>query len=53
MYPFKARAEDELSFEVGDVITVTGEADENWWMGEKSDGQKGYFPTSYVVLLGE
>ncbi|TFK69203.1 BAR-domain-containing protein [Pluteus cervinus] len=49
VYDFSGAA-DELSFKVGDEITVLNEVLEGWWMGEL-DGKKGLFPTAYVDVL--
>ncbi|KAG8755792.1 hypothetical protein FRC14_003673, partial [Serendipita sp. 396] len=46
LYAF-AGAEDELSMEVGDEITVLSEPSETWWMGE-CKGIKGLFPVNYT-----
>ena len=48
MYDFTARENSELSFKVGDIITVTSQ-DGEWWKGE-INGKKGEFPSNYVQL---
>ncbi|CAG8563360.1 12818_t:CDS:2 [Acaulospora colombiana] len=55
-FPFVAR-DDELGFEVGDIIYVTDTSDEVWWKGAKDDGTGkfvlGFFPKTYVVPENE
>ncbi|KAM9410329.1 intersectin-2b isoform 2-T2 [Pholidichthys leucotaenia] len=46
-----AKTDNHLSFEKDDVIQVL-EQQENWWLGELN-GEKGWFPKTYVTLLGE
>lgn len=41
---------DELSFKVGDEITVLQETVDDWWLGEL-DGRKGLFPSNHVTAL--
>lgn len=39
--------ENELSFRVGDVISVHLMVDHDWWWGE-ANGFNGWFPASFV-----
>lgn len=39
--------DDELSMEVGNVITIVDKADEHWWRGELH-GNVGIFPSNFV-----
>ncbi|SAM07262.1 hypothetical protein [Absidia glauca] len=51
IFDFEAQAADELSFDIGDLITVVEPVDEGWWMGEMDqDGIKhrGIFPVDYT-----
>ncbi|OWF43900.1 intersectin-1-like isoform X1 [Mizuhopecten yessoensis] len=50
LYPWKAKKDNHLSFNKGDIITVK-EQQEMWWSGELN-GQVGWFPKSYVKLKG-
>ena len=50
LYRFKSTIDGELGFEKGDIITVIARESEyeDWWHGELN-GQRGIFPTHYVV----
>ncbi|XP_054706164.1 intersectin-1-like [Uloborus diversus] len=49
LFPWKAKKENHLSFNKGDVITVKEQQD-MWWYGEFQD-KLGWFPKSYVKLI--
>ncbi|XP_072313591.1 jouberin isoform X2 [Eucyclogobius newberryi] len=49
LYDYKANRSDELTIHRGDVIQVLYKDNENWWFGQVSNGQQGYFLASYVV----
>jgi hypothetical protein len=42
---------DELTFKVGDEITVIHEVLDDWWLGALSDGRKGLFPATYTETI--
>ncbi|ELU10913.1 hypothetical protein CAPTEDRAFT_88744, partial [Capitella teleta] len=44
---YRARDEDELSIEVGDVLTCLIKNSSGWWEGVKN-GKSGIFPCQYV-----
>ncbi|CAH3182444.1 unnamed protein product [Porites lobata] len=50
LYPYRAKKDDHLSFNKNDVIIVKEQQD-MWWSGELN-GNMGWFPKSYVKLLG-
>ena len=50
LYPYRAKKDDHLSFNKNDVIIVKEQQD-MWWSG-KLNGNMGWFPKSYVKLLG-
>ncbi|CEP15455.1 hypothetical protein [Parasitella parasitica] len=52
LYAFKSELEGDLSFQAGDVITVTQKTDsqDDWWTG-RLNGQLGSFPANYVEVL--
>uniref|UniRef100_A0A3B4B6Z3 SH3 domain-containing protein n=1 Tax=Periophthalmus magnuspinnatus TaxID=409849 RepID=A0A3B4B6Z3_9GOBI len=49
LYDYKANRSDELTIHRGDVIQVLYKDNENWWFGQLSNRQQGYFLASYVV----
>lgn len=49
LYPWKAKKENHLSFNKGDIIHVK-EQQEMWWSGDLN-GQTGWFPKSYVKMV--
>ncbi|XP_068698722.1 intersectin-1-like isoform X2 [Montipora foliosa] len=50
LYPYRAKKDDHLTFNKNDVIIVREQQD-MWWSGELN-GSVGWFPKSYVKLLG-
>lgn len=50
LYEFWAENPAELSFQLGDIITVVNKEDEGWWEGELN-GKKGLFPANYVEIV--
>ncbi|XP_013855150.1 arf-GAP with SH3 domain, ANK repeat and PH domain-containing protein 1 [Austrofundulus limnaeus] len=55
IYDCQADNEDELTFVEGEVIIVTGEEDQEWWIGhiEGDPDRKGVFPMSFVHILSD
>ncbi|XP_042284332.1 arf-GAP with SH3 domain, ANK repeat and PH domain-containing protein 1a isoform X2 [Thunnus maccoyii] len=55
IYDCQADNEDELTFAEGEVIVVTGEEDQEWWIGhiEGQPDRKGVFPMSFVHILSD
>ncbi|KFM70235.1 hypothetical protein X975_27218, partial [Stegodyphus mimosarum] len=49
LFPWKAKKENHLSFNKGDIINVKEQQD-MWWYGEFQD-KLGWFPKSYVKLI--
>ncbi|KAF9295079.1 hypothetical protein BGZ88_002824 [Linnemannia elongata] len=46
---YDAEKSDELTLQVGDIISVSDNSDPGWWVGEKvKDGQAGWFPANFV-----
>ncbi|CAO3632250.1 unnamed protein product [Cunninghamella blakesleeana] len=51
IFDFQAESNDELSFHIGDIITVVEPVDEGWWWGEMENQgmkHKGIFPVNYT-----
>ena len=46
-WEYKANEPGELSFSVGDLITVVTEDPSGWWIGE-INGVKGQFPLNFT-----
>ncbi|XP_029970667.1 arf-GAP with SH3 domain, ANK repeat and PH domain-containing protein 1-like [Salarias fasciatus] len=55
IYDCQADNDDELTFAEGEVIIVTGEEDQEWWIGhiEGQPDRKGVFPMSFVHILSD
>ncbi|XP_008394869.1 arf-GAP with SH3 domain, ANK repeat and PH domain-containing protein 1 isoform X5 [Poecilia reticulata] len=55
IYDCQADNDDELTFAEGEVIIVTGEEDQEWWIGhiEGDPDRKGVFPMSFVHILSD
>uniref|UniRef100_A0A7N8YC69 ArfGAP with SH3 domain, ankyrin repeat and PH domain 1a n=1 Tax=Mastacembelus armatus TaxID=205130 RepID=A0A7N8YC69_9TELE len=55
IYDCQADNDDELTFAEGEVIIVTGEEDQEWWIGhiEGQPERKGVFPMSFVCILSD
>ncbi|XP_017262097.1 arf-GAP with SH3 domain, ANK repeat and PH domain-containing protein 1 isoform X4 [Kryptolebias marmoratus] len=55
IYDCQADNDDELTFVEGEVIIVTGEEDQEWWIGhiEGDPDRKGVFPMSFVHILSD
>nr|XP_033788921.1 arf-GAP with SH3 domain, ANK repeat and PH domain-containing protein 1 isoform X3 [Geotrypetes seraphini] len=55
MYDCQADNDDELTFVEGEVVIVTGEEDQEWWIGhiEGQPERKGVFPVSFVHILSD
>lgn len=52
IYDYTAENDEQLSFKVGDLITVLEEREGGWWKGSL-DGKDGLFPANYVEYLAE
>jgi len=51
LYEFQAQGADELSFQAGEKLIVTGEVN-GWYLGKSEDGTRvGIFPSNYVTML--
>jgi hypothetical protein len=50
-FKYVASNEDELSFEIGDMITFTEDIEEGWAKGETENGDSGLYPTNFVKVI--
>ena len=53
MYDYKGQRSDELTMFAGETILLLYKDSDLWWMGEKEDGEQGFFPANYVTLTEE
>ena len=51
LYEYSTDDSTSLSFRAGDVIQVLKQLDSGWWDGIVN-GQRGWFPSNYCVLVG-
>lgn len=49
IFAYRAKNPKEISLEVGDIITVTNNADLDWWEGILPNGKRGWFPSNYCT----
>ena len=51
-YRYAARTQDDLSFEKGEKLIVTGSTEGDWWLAKSQlTGREGYIPRNYVAPL--
>ncbi|KAK6733972.1 hypothetical protein RB195_017628 [Necator americanus] len=52
VHTYNKNQDDELSLEVGDMVNILRKMPDGWFFGERSsDGQSGWFPSSYVQQI--
>lgn len=51
LFSYGGQHEDELCFEIGDIITLISKDEEAWWKGSTADGRTGVFPSNYVEII--
>ena len=49
-YAFAPSNVDELALEKGDLITILGRPEPEWFDGRNARGERGLFPRAYVKL---
>eukprot|EP00730_Choanoeca_flexa_P009898 TRINITY_DN14320_c0_g1_i1.p1 TRINITY_DN14320_c0_g1~~TRINITY_DN14320_c0_g1_i1.p1 ORF type:complete len:179 (+),score=39.80 TRINITY_DN14320_c0_g1_i1:149-685(+) len=47
-HSYTAQTENELSFKKGDILTIMGMRDDDWWEGCDADGNEGFVAAKYV-----
>lgn len=51
-YRYAARTQEDLSFEKGEKLVVSGGTDGDWWLAKSLlTGKEGYIPRNYVAPL--
>lgn len=50
IYDYQAEADDEISFDPGELITNIDQFDDGWWNG-MCRGKYGMFPSNYVEII--
>ena len=50
-YDYEKAEENELELHEGEYVTNIEMVDEDWWMGQNSQGERGLFPSNYVELV--
>ena len=53
LFTFEASSSDDLSFEKGEVLSVSDASDKWWWLASKPDGTTGDIPSNYVKIIDE
>lgn len=52
IYPYKPQQADELALTIGDILTVTMQCDDGWFVGHSTlTGNYGTFPGNYVQAI--
>jgi len=49
LYPFQGQAQEELSFQPGDILNIVSQSGD-WWTAEMN-GRQGLIPANYVQLI--
>ena len=49
--PLFTDADDEITFEVGDIITHVKATHKLWWEGRGPNGKYGLFPANFVEIV--
>ncbi|KAL0096655.1 hypothetical protein J3Q64DRAFT_1708765 [Phycomyces blakesleeanus] len=47
-HAYDAQQQDEISFKEGEIIHVTDQSNDDWWLGTKDNSTSGYFPSNFV-----
>ncbi|KAL9128812.1 MAG: hypothetical protein Q9217_002593 [Psora testacea] len=50
-YDYEKAEDNELELKEGELVVNIDMVDDNWWMGQNSQGETGLFPSNYVELI--
>lgn len=50
-YDYEKAEDNEIELREGEYVTNIEMVDEDWWMGQNSQGESGLFPSNYVELV--
>ncbi|KAF2278219.1 uncharacterized protein EI97DRAFT_414550 [Westerdykella ornata] len=50
-YDYEKAEDNEIELREGEYVTNIEMVDEDWWMGQNSQGETGLFPSNYVELV--
>ena len=50
-YDYEKAEDNEIELREGDYVINIEMVDEDWWMGQNSEGESGLFPSNYVELI--
>ena len=51
LWDFAKRQDNDLGLTAGDVVRVLRIVDDDWYLGESTEGERGFFPSTYGVAL--
>ena len=52
-YDYKKAEDNEIELREGEYVHNIDMMDEDWWMGTNEQGETGFFPSSYVEVVGD
>jgi hypothetical protein len=52
-YDYKKAEDNEIELREGESVHNIDMLDEDWWMGTNEQGETGFFPSSYVEVVGD
>ncbi|XP_033115829.1 nephrocystin-1-like [Anneissia japonica] len=50
---YNAEQDGDLSFKVGDILTIINTREDGWWTAEDEEGNKGLVPSTYLKMKKE
>lgn len=52
-FDYEKAEDNEIELKEGEYVTDIEMVDEDWWLGQNSEGQRGLFPSNYVEIVDE